>query len=291
MSKEAECHMPDCTRLFGLDFPIADVPETAELIARAIDRGYRFQVVTPNLEYVYWQRHNPELGRAMREAEIVTPDGMPLVWLSKVPGARRKPLPARVTGADLLPALCRLGGQRQWRVMLLGGAPGVAEKAAERLVDRVPGLPAPRTLSPDMHFETDALKERRVVEAINEYRPHLLAVAMGCPRQECWIRRVLPRLDANAVMGVGATLDFLAGCQRRAPEWMQNAGLEWLWRLASSPRRLGKRYLLTYPRSIPLIVHELMHKPCESELVDEPWWRTMLSQDASGVIARKPDVG
>ena len=276
MSKEAECHMPDCTRLFGLDFPIADVPETAELIARAIDRGYRFQVVTPNLEYIYWQRHNSELGQAMSEAEIVTPDGMPLVWLSKVPGARRKPLPARVTGADLLPALCRLGGQRQWRVMLLGGAPGVAEKAAERLVDRVPGLPAPRTLSPDMHFETDALKERRVVEAINEYRPHLLAVAMGCPRQECWIRRVLPRLDANAVMGVGATLDFLAGCQRRAPEWMQNAGLEWLWRLSQSPKRLAKRYLFVYPRVIPLIIEEL----CSVHLSTEPstpWWQSSLS--------------
>ncbi|WP_163649468.1 WecB/TagA/CpsF family glycosyltransferase [Modicisalibacter sp. 'Wilcox'] len=282
--------MPDCTRLFGLDFPIANVSETAELVAQAIDRRYRFQVVTPNLEYIYWQHHNPELGSAMHAAEIVTPDGMPLVWLSRVPGGQRKPLPGRVTGADLLPALCRLGGQRQWRIMLLGGAPGVAEKAAERLVDMVPDLPAPQTLAPDMNFERDPCKEQRVIESINSYRPHLLAIAMGCPRQECWIRKVLSRLDANAVIGVGASLDFLAGNQRRAPMWMQNAGLEWLWRFSCSPRRLGKRYLLTYPRSIPLVIRELARHPDGQKVADEPWWRMVLGQDASTPVAREFDA-
>ena len=129
-------------------------------------------------------------------------------------------------------------------MFFLGGQPGVAHMAAQRLEARFPGLHVAGTYSPPEHFQPEGAAAEAAVHAVNEVEPTLLFVALGSPKQELWVHRHWDRLDTIVAVCVGAALDFAAGSRPRAPGWMQRAGLEWLWRLALEPGRLWKRYLV-----------------------------------------------
>jgi N-acetylglucosaminyldiphosphoundecaprenol N-acetyl-beta-D-mannosaminyltransferase len=173
----------------------------------------------------------------LQRTDLAIPDGMPIVWGSRLVGT---PLRQRSTGVDLLPAVVQRAATANYRVCLFGAAPGVAGRAADLLSRRYPGaevvgLEAPM-VAPDGTMDESAL------EKIRAARSDVVAVALGNPKQEWWIARHGPALGVPVLIGIGGTLDFLTGVTRRAPDWMQRTGLEWLHRAMSEPRRLAGRY-------------------------------------------------
>jgi N-acetylglucosaminyldiphosphoundecaprenol N-acetyl-beta-D-mannosaminyltransferase len=219
--------------------------EAIDAIERLVAAGGRAAVVTPNVDHVVRVRADPEFAAIYREAALVLADGMPVVWAARLLGT---PLREKVSGSDLFPRLCARAAERGYGVFLLGGQPGAAETAARRLTERHPALRVVGHCCPPPGFEHDPAWSARIVRQVADARPHLLFVALGSPKQERWIRRHLADCQVPVALGVGATIDFEAGVVRRAPGWMQRAGLEWLWRLLMEPRRLWRRYLVEDPK-------------------------------------------
>jgi N-acetylglucosaminyldiphosphoundecaprenol N-acetyl-beta-D-mannosaminyltransferase len=197
-------------------------------------------VVTPNADHVVNLERNPALRAAYARADLVVPDGMPVVWASWLLGT---PVKERVTGSDLMPRLCELAAAHGLKVFILGGAAGVAARAAQNLASRYPGLAVAGTHSPPMGFELDAAQDARVVEAIRASDADIVFVCLGSPKQDVWMARHVDLFDKGVFLGVGAAVDFCAGTVRRAPRWMQRSGTEWLYRLSQQPGKLAGRYL------------------------------------------------
>ncbi len=231
-------------RLFGLDFASGSMDQTVQEVIDLITLR-RARVITPvNVDITVRLLREPvdeELRAACRESDLIVPDGMPLVWASQLLGT---PLAYRVTGLDLMVALCARAAQTERSVFLLGAAPGVAQRAAAALLTLYPRLRIAGTCAPPMGFERSPIENARVLEAASMHSPDLLFVAFGVPKQEKWIRRWRTELSAGAILSVGGSFDMLAGDRRRAPLWMQNHGFEWLWRMALEPARLWRRYLV-----------------------------------------------
>lgn len=200
--------------------------------------GRTHQIATINANFVVNSLLDPELRRILQEADMTTADGMPLVWASRLLGG---PLPGRVTGIDLVPMLAARAVERGYSIFFLGAREGVAARAAEMLQQRHPGLKVAGVYSPPPASVLEM--DRTAVERVRAARPDILLVAFGNPKQEKWIRMYAPELQVPVCIGVGGALDMIAGTTRRAPVWMQQRGLEWIYRLAQEPRRLFKRYL------------------------------------------------
>jgi len=222
-------------------FDNLDLAQSVATVERALACGRRGYVVTPNVDHLVLYRDCPAFRAACREAALRLADGMPIVWASRLIG---QPLRARAAGSDLFPVLCGMAAVRGHTVFLLGGAAGVADQAAIRLVARFPGLRIAGVYAPPDRFQHEGEAAEAAVRAVNAARPSVLFVALGTPKQELWVHRHWSRLDVGVALCCGAAFDFVAGVQIRAPDWMQRAGLEWLWRLARNPRRLWRRYLV-----------------------------------------------
>ncbi len=167
-------------------------------------------------------------------------DGISVLLAARILGLR---LPQRVAGSDLVPTLFQAAGERgPLKVFLLGAGPGVAERAAQNILARWPQVEVVGTYCPPLGFEKDSLENDRILAQIAAARPDVLVVGLGAPKQELWVHAHRQRIQAPIALCAGASIDFLAGEKRRAPVWMRRAGLEWLHRLASEPRRLFRRY-------------------------------------------------
>lgn len=206
-------------------------------------------VVTPNVDHIVRLESDSKLGEIYRNADLILTDGMPLVWVSRVSG---RPIVEKVSGADLFPALCSAAAARGLSMFFFGAGPGVAARAADRLTARFQGLRVVGTLSPDYGFEKDRKKVADAINAINSADPDILVVGLGCPKQEKFIYENRGALQTRLSLGLGASLDFEAGNVRRAPKFMRDHGLEWLYRLTQDPSRLARRYLLDDIRIVPL---------------------------------------
>lgn len=191
------------------------------------------QVCTTNPEFVMMAQRDPNFRNILDRADLCVPDGVGLLWAARRLGT---PLPGRVTGSDGLPIIAERAAQTGWRIFLLGAAPGVADEAAAVLRDRYPGVQIVGTYSGSPAPED----EDAIVRRVNDSHADLLFVAYGAPQQDKWIARNLPRLHVVMAMGVGGSLDFIAEVVPRAPQWMRNAGLEWLYRLYLQPSRIGR---------------------------------------------------
>ena len=185
-------------------------------------------------------QRDPEIRKALNRSGLATEDGMPLVWWCRWAGF---PQADRVYGPDLLDAMCALAIRRGHRHYFYGGSPGVVEQLVSRLSQRYPGLVVAGYRSPPFRPLTEEEDEADIV-AINEAHPDFVWVGLGMPKQEKWMLSHVGRVQAAALIGVGAAFDFHAGTKPRAPRWMQRSGLEWLFRLASEPRRLARRYTI-----------------------------------------------
>jgi N-acetylglucosaminyldiphosphoundecaprenol N-acetyl-beta-D-mannosaminyltransferase len=248
----------ETARLFGIGLHRVTMQDAIALLLEWMreDQPCRY-VVTPNVDHVVKLQSHPEMRAAYDDAALVVADGWPLVAASRWLG---RPLPERVAGSDLVPSLLAAGQEiPDFRVFLLGAAAGVGTRAAERIRTRWPGANVCGVASPRFGFDTDPKESGEVIETINAARPHLLVVGLGAPRQEIWLRRYAGQLNARVAIAAGATIDFLAGIQRRAPYWIQSARMEWLFRLMTDPKRLAGRYArdaVVFPR-----------------LVAAEWWR------------------
>jgi N-acetylglucosaminyldiphosphoundecaprenol N-acetyl-beta-D-mannosaminyltransferase len=233
----------------------------AEAVRRIVERaekgGPPALVVTPNAHHVALLQDVAEFRAVYRSAWLSVPDGMSLVWASRLLGT---PLPEKVSGIDLFVQVCAAAAGTGLRIFLLGGRPGAADEAARVVEARFPGLRIAGTYCPPLGFEEDAEEGERALVAVRDAAPHILFVALGAPKQELWMYENRERLGVPVSLGVGATFDFVAGMIRRAPKWMQNNGMEWLYRAGTEPRRLGKRYLVTTPRFVWLLLKQYVRR-------------------------------
>lgn len=217
-----------------------DRGSAVERIRGFLRSGKLNQIVTVNLDFVAIARRDPDFRDTLNEADLAVADGMPLVWASRLSD---QPLPQRLTGVELVDECCRVAVETDSNVFLLGAAPGIADEAADTLQARFPGLRIAGVYAPPFGPLTVEENER-ILKRIHEARPDFLFVALGAPQQDIWIRANRDRLDVPVCMGVGCVLDLLAGVVSRAPIWMQQTGLEWLFRLLQEPGRLWRRYIL-----------------------------------------------
>lgn len=208
-----------------------------------IDRGERHYVCVSGIHGVMESHRDSQLRAIHNAAGMVTPDGMPLVWISRLKGFRQV---ERVYGPDLLLACCELSALKGYRHFFYGGGPGVPEQLAERLRARFPRLVVAGGYSPPFRALTPD-EDAQLVARVNACSPDIVWVGLSTPKQERWMYEHRDRLTAPVCIGVGAAFDFHAGLKAQAPKWMQQSGLEWLFRLYQEPRRLWRRYLRNNP--------------------------------------------
>jgi N-acetylglucosaminyldiphosphoundecaprenol N-acetyl-beta-D-mannosaminyltransferase len=217
-----------------------------------IDRRDRHYVTLTGVHGVIEARDDPSFRRTLNGAGLTLPDGMPLVWLSWLAGRSHV---TRVYGPDFTLALSDAMARAGKSAFYYGGVPGVAQRLADTLVGRFPGLITAGVYCPPFRALTEA-EEADVAARINGSGAEVVWVGLSTPKQERWMSRMRDRLDAPVLIGVGAAFDFLSGRVRQAPRWMQRSGLEWLYRLGQEPRRLWRRYLRNNPRFVYLVACE-----------------------------------
>ena len=198
-------------------------------------------VVTPNVDHIIQIERGGELVEVYKNADLILTDGKPLIWISKWYGT---PIKEKISGSDLFPRLCAMAAKRGYKMYFLGAAEGVAAKAADNLERRFPGLQVVGTYSPPYGFEKNEVEVEKIKKMIKEAQPHILIVGLGCPKQELFILHYKDELEVPISLGLGASLDFEAGEVKRAPKWMADHGLEWLYRITQDPKRLAKRYFV-----------------------------------------------
>lgn len=235
---------PPRVRIMGVDISAITMADALATIEDWIAQGERNYVCITGVHGVIESQSDPQLRQIHQRAGLVTPDGMPLVWMARKLGHGRT---ERVYGPDLMLALTALSARKGYRQYYYGGAEGLADRLGERLARRFPGLDVAGTFCPPFR-PLSPEEDEEIVSRINAAKPDILWVGLSTPKQEFWMDSHLGRLDVPVMIGVGAAFDFLAGTKRQAPRWMQRNGLEWLFRLISEPRRLWRRYGTIVPK-------------------------------------------
>lgn len=229
-------------QLLGLRVDAMTLPDLQAVAAEAIEDSRPCLIANHNLHSAYLYHHDPRMPEFYGKARYVQIDGMPLILIGKLRGY---PLGAehRLGAVDWIPQLTAEAARRGWRMFHLGSEPGVAERGADILRRRFPGL---QIATAHGFFDADPGGEenRKLLERINAFGPNVLVVGMGMPRQEHWILDNIDRIEAEVILHAGAYMDFVAGVAPTPPRWMGPLSLEWLYRLYNEPRRLWRRYLL-----------------------------------------------
>jgi N-acetylglucosaminyldiphosphoundecaprenol N-acetyl-beta-D-mannosaminyltransferase len=241
--------MPIRINILGVHISAINMTQALETIADWLARREPHYVcVTPAHVVMdcYW---NPSLRKLFNESGLTTPDGMSIVWLLKLHGYRNV---NRVYGADLMLEVCRISEDKQWRHFFYGGAPGVADALADRLLARFPKLQIAGTYSPPFRPLTES-EDMDVRRRIAASQADIVWIGISSPKQEQWMAEHIGKMNAPVLIGVGAAFDFLSGRKRQAPRWVQRSGLEWLFRLATEPGRLWRRYA-QYPLFVVLVL-------------------------------------
>lgn len=226
--------------LQGIRLHAVTEAQAVEHILGRLDAGQGGWAITPNLDHLRRLRGDAALREIYKGADLLVADGMPLIWAARLQGT---PLPERVAGSSLISTLSAGAARCERSVYLLGGDPGTADEAAEVLRQRHPNIRIAGTYCPEMGFEKDETQVQQLIQRLCQADPDIVYVALGSPKQEWLIDRLRARLPRAWWLGIGISFSFLCGQVRRAPAWMQRAGLEWVHRLAQEPRRLAKRYL------------------------------------------------
>lgn len=238
--------------LLGVAVDPLTIEALNECIAHIIARGERVVIAHHNLHSVYLYHRDSKMRAFYNKAQVIHIDGMPLAYWARVLGY---PITGqhRVTYMDWVYPLMARAEADGWRVFYLGGKPGVAARAVERLRERYP-----RLVISTRHGYFSPAENDDVLKEIAAFQPHLLMVGMGMPRQEHWVLDNLERIQANVILTAGACFDYIAGVIPTPPRWMGRMGLEWLYRLLSEPRRLWRRYLIEPWALLPLFVKDLL---------------------------------
>lgn len=246
--------------LLGVRVSVINLEQAVDRIAGWIEEGRRVArasgryVCVRDVNGIIESQRDPGLRAIHAEAAMVTPDGMPVVWSGQLAGHRHV---GRVYGPDLMLEVCSAGMRRGWRHFLYGGGPGVVDDLQDSLGKRFDGLNVVGSYSPPFRPLT-ADERRDVIARMNNVRPDLIWVGLSTPKQERFMADIAPEIRGSVLIGVGAAFDFLSGRKLQAPRWIQRSGFEWLFRLATEPRRLWRRYLFNNSLFLALIARELL---------------------------------
>jgi N-acetylglucosaminyldiphosphoundecaprenol N-acetyl-beta-D-mannosaminyltransferase len=240
--------------ILGVRVSAIDMSVAVNAVQEWIDKDERSFVCVTGVHGVMESYRDPALRNIHNAAGLVTPDGMPLVWVGRMMGFAQM---NRVYGPDLMIAVCEWSVGKDYSHFFYGGASQVPEKLAEELTDRFPGLKVAGTYSPPFR-ELTPDEDKRIVEMINASGAQIVWIGISTPKQERWMSSHLKRLKVPVLIGVGAAFDIHSGLKSQAPTWMRHSGLEWLFRLATEPRRLWKRYATNNPMFVALAARQLL---------------------------------
>lgn len=214
-------------------------------------------VVTPNVQHVITLQNDSEFRRIYEESFLSVPDGVPLLWAARF---LNTPLQGRVNGTDLFEKICEVAAIQNIKIFMMGGRPGAAAKAKLVLESRYPGINISGIYCPPYGFELNPDELAKINKIIRQSAPDILFVGLGAPKQEKWIYANRDELQVPVCLGIGVSFELVADMVKRAPNWMQKAGLEWVFRLIVEPKRLWKRYILGNPKFICLVVRQKLNK-------------------------------
>jgi N-acetylglucosaminyldiphosphoundecaprenol N-acetyl-beta-D-mannosaminyltransferase len=253
---EVRC-MLSSFQVLGVRVHAVQLPDAVKRLRSWIDgpRTTTRYVAVTAMHSIAEARQDDRFRLILNTADLVVPDGMPLVWLGRLQGFL---LPHPVCGAELMDNFCRVSGTA-YRHFFFGGTTGVAEKLAQELHDKH-GIVIAGTYTPPFRALTEG-EEESLASIVDRASPDVLWVGLSCPKQEKWMHEHRHKLRVPVMLGVGAAFDMNSGNMRRAPEWMRGNGLEWLFRLVSEPRRLWRRYLITIPTAVWFVCLELLQFP------------------------------
>jgi len=242
---------PHRVDVLGCSVDPLDIPATVARCDEIIQSGRFSQQVSINAAKVTALQNDNRLREIAQQCGLVSVDGQSVVWASKLLGT---PVPGRVPGIDLMFGVLALAERRGYRVYILGARQRVLDAAVKELQQRYPRL----NLCGWHHGYFSENEEETIAEDIRRTSPNILLAAMSSPRKEYWLAEYGPRTGAQFGMGVGGSIDVVAGVTHRAPEWMQQVGLEWLYRLIQEPRRLGRRYAVSNTQFLAMLAAELV---------------------------------
>jgi N-acetylglucosaminyldiphosphoundecaprenol N-acetyl-beta-D-mannosaminyltransferase len=257
---EASPVKPRCTRdgldtvtMFGMTINNVTLEEVFASVSRQIEAREPGYILTPNVDHVCIFQHSEPLRNAYHKGFLVLTDGVPIIWASKLLG---KPVRQKISGSDLVYWLAEYAAEKGYSIFFFGAEDGIAQRASEVLSERYPGLRVAGVYSPPMGFYKDPELAEESVRIVRESGADICYVALGAPLQDLWNYENHQETGIPVHIGIGASLDFIAGKVKRAPLWMQKSGLEWTWRTATEPRRLAKRYMQDILQFFPLLAKE-----------------------------------
>lgn len=227
-----------------------NMDEALNKIDKLVNSDKKSYLIAVNVDVIMKIEKDQYLKEITNQADMVFVDGMPLVWISRL---HKQPIKEKISGSDLVPRICSVCAKKGYSIFILGGKEGIADKAKENLEVQYPGIKIVGTSAPPLGFENDSEELLKINSMINVVSPDFLMVCLGCPKQEKFIYENIEKYNAKVSVCAGATVDFLAGNVKRAPEWMSRNGLEWFFRFTQEPKRLFKRYFIDDMQIVKLI--------------------------------------
>jgi len=232
--------MSNKVNICGINIDIVDYNDVLEACISMIYRPGENTLFTPNVDFIVKAVKDIKFRNVLNSADYIVPDGMPLIWASKLLGT---PLKEKISGSSLFFKICKIGNQKSIRIFLLGGLPGAAKRAMFRLNKRY-GDVVCGYYCPKYGFEKDSMEMEKIISILKNSNSDILIVGLGAPKQEYFIQKYKGQYKIPVSLALGGTIDFASGMREMAPEIFKKNGLGWLWRLVHEPKRLWKRYLI-----------------------------------------------
>ena len=239
--------------ILGTEVSSISSSDLLDAFKTAIQAKKLIQVAITPVNSILAAYKNPEVQNAYNTADYVLCDGMPVKWAASF---LNTPIVERITGLDLLPNLVAFAANESFTLFLLGASPGVGEKLKEVILQQYPNCKIVGIYVPPFMPVFDATENKKMVDAVNTTAPDIVLISLTAPKQDLWITQNKSQLHPALYVGIGGAFEVMAGLAKRAPKWVQKAGLEWLYRFIQEPRRLFRRYFIEAPLFIPLIIKQ-----------------------------------
>jgi len=256
---EAQLQMKaDKINILNIDISISNIDDLLQRSSLLIDNNQKFYICTVNAFLAVRANEDKWLLTILNKADIVVPDGMPIVWYSRF---LKKTLPGRISGFEFFYNFSKIANTKKYSYFFLGGEnEKILDMIKQKLNREFSNIEVKGILSPPFMEEFPDEFDNQMVKTINKYRPDVLWVGLSAPKQEKWIYKNIKRLDIKMAFGIGAAFNFYAGSVKRAPVWMQKAGLEWLFRMFAEPGRLFKKYLVNNMKFLMLVSSDIFKR-------------------------------
>jgi len=246
----------DSIKILGVNVSAVNLDIACRMIDQFIRRKSKSYICIAPVSTIISCQEDDDYKEVINEADMVTPDGMPLVWIARMRGYKDV---RRTYGPDLMLAVLNDGQKKNYRHFLYGATPETLDKLMTALKEKFPAINIAGHYAPPFRSFNEG-EDQIIVDMINQSNSDILWVGLGSPKQDFWMQRHRDKINVPVIMGVGAAFDFLSGQKKQAPRWMQRSGLEWLFRLVQEPGRLWKRYLLGNSKFMWLLLKDFARK-------------------------------